>query len=48
MADYVTGIQWDIGLFERSAIYPAMIGHTRLARTLLRTAHRPHREVPAR
>lgn len=36
MTDYLTGIAWNIGLFERSAIYPIMIGHVLLANGLLR------------
>jgi uncharacterized membrane protein (UPF0136 family) len=44
MTDVFTGWAWNIGMFERGAIYPIMIGHLLLGTGLL-AAHR-HEPVP--
>jgi hypothetical protein len=43
MIDVFTGWMWNIGLFERSAIYPIMIGHVLLGSGLIAA---PRRETP--
>jgi hypothetical membrane protein len=44
MIDVFTGWMWNIGLFERSAIYPIMIGHVLLGSGLMAARRRetPH------
>lgn len=36
MADVFTGWMWNIGMFERAAIYPIMLGHVLLGISLRR------------
>jgi len=45
MVDVFSGWMWNIGLFERSAIYPIMVGHVLLGSGLLAAQRRdlPHR-----
>ncbi|MDW6064605.1 DUF998 domain-containing protein [Streptomyces sp. FXJ1.4098] len=45
MADVFTGWMWDIGLFERTVIYPIMIGHALLGSSVT-AAQRHHATHP--
>ncbi|GAB3932608.1 hypothetical protein GCM10029976_038810 [Kribbella albertanoniae] len=47
MIDVFSGWMWNIGMFERSAIYPIMIGHVILGSGLIAARRETHPQVAA-